>query len=221
MNNLILFIHIAATSGLTLMALRLGKEAIIAWLALLTVAMNLFVLKQITLFGLNVTASDALSVGYLLGLNLIQEFFGQKIARKSVWISFFISFGFLILSWIHLAYRPNGFDNTHNQFSSLLTPMPRLLLASLSAFGVVQAINLWFFPVLKTRMQGKFLMARMAVSLFLLQTLDTILFSFLGLYGLVASVFHIICLSLAIKGVVILLSTPFVLLSKRMVANHV
>ena len=110
MNSIILVLHVTSVCVLTLFALRFGKELMIAWLSLLAVAMNLFVLKQITLFGLCVTSSDALAVGYLLGLNLIQEFFGGKTARKTVWISLFISASFVLLSQIHLAYTPNHYD---------------------------------------------------------------------------------------------------------------
>ena len=74
MNFLVLCLHITTICALTILAMRFGKEVMIAWLSMLVVAMNLFVLKQITLFGLCVTSSDALGVGYLLGLNLIIKY---------------------------------------------------------------------------------------------------------------------------------------------------
>lgn len=220
MNHIILFLHVTTICVLTLAALRFGKEMMIAWLSLLVVAMNLFLLKQVTLFGLHVTSSDALGVGYLLGLNLIQEFFGKKEALKSVWISLFIACGFLLLSSIHLAYLPNNYDTTHVHFQSLLQPMPRIICASLFSFLVIQFIDLSFFGFLKVHFQGRFLTMRTTIALLLSQTIDTFLFSYLGLYGLVASVPHIICLSLAIKGIVILFSTPFIIFSKKVV-DHV
>jgi queuosine precursor transporter len=200
---------------MTLAALRFGIEMLIAWLCLLSVAMNLFVLKQITLFGLCVTASDALAVGYLLGLNLIQEFFGRSLARKCMWISLFISCGFLLLSQIHLFYTPNPVDMVHPHCVVLFRPMPRIILASLFSFLTVQIFDLAFFGFLKKKIGGKYLPARTASALFLSQTLDTILFSYLALYGSVVSVSHIIYVSIVIKGVVILLSTPFVMLAKQ------
>jgi queuosine precursor transporter len=219
MNSIVLCLHITTICGLTLLALRCGIEIMIAWLCLLAIAMNLFVLKQITLFGLNVTPSDALTVGYLLGLNLIQEFFGRTVARKCVWVTLFISCGFVLLSQIHLLYIPNQFDLKHSHFVSLFYPMPRLFFASLFSFLIVQFFDLAFFGFLRKKTEGKYLVARTTVALLLSQTFDTLLFSYLGLYGLVASVPHIIYLSLAVKGVVIFLSTPFVLLSKKVMRN--
>lgn len=192
-----------------------------AWLALLALAMNLFVLKQISLFGLHVTTSDSLAVGYLLGLNLVQEFFGRRSARNTVWISFFISVCFVLLSQIHLAYIPNIHDSAHPHLSYLFHPMPRILFASLISFLIVQMIDLTFFAFLRQKTEGKFLAGRIALALLLSQTLDTLLFSFLGLYGIVHSVLHIIFMSLAIKGIVILLSTPFVSLSKKIIRYDV
>lgn len=214
MNAIILCIHVATVCSLTLFALYFGKEILIAWLALLAVAMNLFVLKQVTLFGLSVTPSDSLAVGYLLGLNLIQEFFGKQDARRCVWISIFTSLSFVLLSQIHLFYLPNQFDLSQSHFTFLLRPMGRIMFASLFSFILVQFIDLSFFGFLKRKSHGKFLTLRSGVALILSQTLDTLIFTFFGLYGLVASVWHIILLSLIVKGVVIILSSPFIFLSK-------
>lgn len=221
LNPLILCLQVATISSMALIALRLGKESLIAWLSILAVAMNLFVLKQITLFGLNVTASDALAVGYLLGLNLIQEFFGRSLARKTVWVSFFASCGFTILSQMILNYAPNSFDLAHTHFLFIFSPAPRLMLASLASFLIVQLVDLAFFQFLRLKTHGKYLTLRTTAALILSQMLDTLLFSFLGLYGLVASVAHVIIMSLAIKGIIILLSAPFISLSKRIVPEHV
>ncbi len=221
MNALVLSLHITAICSLTLTALRYGKELVIAWLCLLALAMNLFVLKQIDLFGLSVTSSDALAVGYLLGLNLIQEFFGKQMARKTVWISFFVSTSFVLLSQIQLAYTPNAYDLAQPHFAFLFSPMPRIMLASLFSFVVIQLVDLAFFGFLRNKTGGRFLTVRITLALLLSQTLDTLLFSYLGLYGLVENLGHIIILSLAVKGLVILCTSPFVLFSKRVISYEV
>jgi uncharacterized integral membrane protein (TIGR00697 family) len=99
--------------------------------------------------------------------------------------------------------------------------MPRLIFASLFSFLAVQLIDLSFFGFLREKTSGKYLTGRITLALILSQTLDTLLFSFLGLYGIVAHISHIILFSLAIKGVVILLSTPFIYLSKRVVKHEI
>lgn len=219
-NPTILLLHVSWISLSLLLSLRFGKEYLIAWLAVLALAMNLFVLKQVTLFHLKVTASEALGVGYLLGLNLIQEFFGRSAVKRMAWISLWVSGSFIILSQLHLAYQPNEYDLMHPSFALLLTPMPRILLASFCSFGVIQLLDISFFAFLRKKMEGHFFTGRVLLSLFLSQTLDTVLFSFLGLYGLVEALSEIILFSLGIKLVVIFLTAPFISLSKKMVPHE-
>lgn len=220
MNISILFLHISIISTITLLTLRLGKEAMTAWLSLLAVTMNLFVLKQITLFGLDVTCSDALAVGYLLGLNLLQEFFGQTYAKKTVWTTFLLSFSFLILFLIHLAYKPNDHDWSHLHFLSLFLPMPRLLLASLTTFLIVQLFNIKFFGLLLKKWDKTPLPLRALVATALSLILDTTLFSILGLYGLVANLFHVILFSTLIKLVATSLFTPLLLVTNKIIPQE-
>lgn len=219
MNQLVLLLYIFAISGITLLALKLGRSYIVAWLALLAVAMNIFVLKQIHLFGFNVTASDGLAVGYVLGLNLIQEFFGPKSARECVWISLFVSIGFVILSQIHLLYSPSFYDTSQPHYTFLLKPIPRLMGASLLSFGCVQFLDLAFFKYLRKKMNGRLLMLRTFLSMVLSQSFDTLIVSFLALYGQVASIGDVIIFSLLIKVVAITLATPFVAFSKNLSPN--
>ncbi|MEZ5314699.1 MAG: queuosine precursor transporter [Chlamydiales bacterium] len=220
LNLLLVPIHIAIVCGLTLFTLRFGKEMIITWLSLLVVIMNLFVLKQITFFNLSITPTDALSVGYLLGLNLIQEFFGKKTAHKTVWISLFISVSFVILAQIHLAYLPNSHDLSQTHFIFLLKPLPRLMTASLISFVIVQFFNLAFFRFLQRKMSNKYLTTRTILTLILSQIADTVLFNLIGLYGIIANTHHVILFSLMIKGMIIIFSTPFVYLSRQVIRHE-
>jgi queuosine precursor transporter len=199
----------------------MGKEASIAWVALLALLANLFVTKQITLFGLNVTCSDSLAVGYLLGSNLIQEFFGKEAAKKSIWISFSLSVAFLLLSFVHLVYKPNIHDTTQTHFSFLLQPLLRLTLASFFAFLVTQFIDLQIFSYVKKKTEGRWMAGRIVLCTSFAHLIDTILFTFSGLYGIVASVFSVILFSFTIKLLVIALATPFLLFCRKVMRNHV
>jgi len=214
-NVFLLFVQIILVCSLTLFALKLGKEALSSFLPLLAICMNLFVVKQITLFGLQITCSEGLAVGYLLGFNLMQEFFGKEAAKKIIWLTFLSSTTFILLSQLHLLFVPNSFDSSQNHFAALFPLLPRLLIASLLSFLVVQLIDLTFFTYLKKRWRNKHLTSRISISLLLSQALDTLLFSFLALYGVVESLFHVIFFSFFIKVVVIFFSTPCATIAKR------
>lgn len=203
MNESIFFIQIALLLTFALGALKLGKEALITWVAVQALIANLFVLKQVTLFGLHVTASDTFAIGSLLGLNLLQEYYGREAAKKATWICFFFMLLFALVAKLHLLYTPSLFDTTQEAFTTLLAPSTRLFLASLSVFFLVQQFDIWFFNFLKLRFPLYSFATRTGISLTLSQFLDTVLFSFAGLYGLVGSIGEVIVFSFAIKLVVI------------------
>lgn len=210
MNEILFFIQILLIVGFVIGALKLGQAALTAWVAIQALIANLFVLKQIHLFGFNVTASDAYVIGSLLGLNFLQEYFGKEEARKATWTCFFFMLFFAIISQIHLLYTPNDYDTSQEAFLTLLTPSPRLFIASTSVFFIVQQIDVRFFAFLKRVLPQTGFAIRTAIALVVSQFLDTFLFSFAGLYGIVASIVDIIMISFLIKLIVISSSTLFI-----------
>ncbi|MBU6446498.1 MAG: queuosine precursor transporter, partial [Verrucomicrobia bacterium] len=113
MNELIFFLHIWIVLAFALGALRLGQAALTAFIGLQGVLANLLVVKQMSLFGLTVTCSDVFSIGGILSLNLLQEYFGKDAAKRAVNISLGALLFFALMSQIHLFYQPAPFDATH------------------------------------------------------------------------------------------------------------
>lgn len=208
MNEMIFITQTLVILVFALGALKLGKGALTAWVAIQALIANLFVLKQITLFGFDVTASDAYVIGSLLGLNFLQEHFGQKEAKQATWICFFFMSFFVVASQLHLLYESSPYDTVHSAFEQILSPAPRLLAASMGVFFIVQQIDIRFFSFLKNYFPSSSFALRVTITLVISQFLDTFLFSFAGLYGLVISVFDIILLSFAVKLLVIFCMTP-------------
>lgn len=221
MNELIFILHTVLIVFVTFGALKIGKEALVALTALLAVAANFFVLKQMILFSWNVTCSDVFAVGSILSLNLIQEHFGKEAARRAVSVCFFTMIFFGLMSQIHLFYIPSPDDYAHSSYLALLSPAPRLLLASLLSFFLVQQIDILFFGFLKKRFASVNWPLRNGASLFVSQFLDTVFFSFLGLYGLVTSLGSIIAVSFIVKLFVITSIGFLSSLSKRVIKYEV
>ena len=88
-NELIFIFHCLIIASSSLFALFLGSYGLVAFICIQCILANLFVIKQITLFGYTATCSDAFTVGATLGLNLLQEYFGKNITKKTIWINFF------------------------------------------------------------------------------------------------------------------------------------
>jgi len=217
MNELIFIFHSLIIGGATVFALWLGKESLIAFIALMGVLSNLFITKQIMLFGFDVVATDAFAVGAVLGLQLLQEYYGRTVTKKAIGISFFLLVFYGVMSWMHLTYIPSISDSAHPHFQVILFHMPRLVLASLFSFFASQLLDYQVYGFFKKVFSGKYLLLRSYSSLFLVQLFDTVLFSFLGLYGIISNVWNVIFMSFAIKMVVILLATPFVAFSQKLI----
>jgi len=215
MNESLFLLHLLVVSACTLFAFKKGKTALTAWICLQAVLANLFVLKQVQLFGAHVTCSDVFAVGTIFGLNLLREYSGREAAKQALGCCFFAMGFFMIMSQLHLWYTPSVYDTTQPAYEILLSPSPRLLLASLFTFFVVQQIDLRLFQILKEKLPQTAFTWRNTLCTTVSQGLDTLLFSFLGLAGLVACLEHIILVSFLLKMIVIALMTPLIHFSKR------
>ena len=213
MNELIFLFHSLFVAFAALGAAYLAREALATFVAITFVLANLFVIKQITLFGLNVTAADSYMVGSVLALNLLNEYFGQKSARKALWIAFAVGVLVMLLAQMHLLYLPNIFDTSQEHFVAIFAATPRIIAASLFSYFVSQRFENYLYTFLKHRFNGKYLVARNYISMSCSQLLDTVLFSVLGLYGIVASVSDIMIVSYSVKLLAIALVSPLMWLS--------
>lgn len=221
MNEGIFALHIAVTAVAALLALRLGRAALLAWIGLQAVLANLFVIKQMTLIGLTVTCSDIYMVGSVLCLNLLQEFYGREAARQSVLISLLLMALFGVMSQLHLAYEPSPYDSTHSYFAQILAFTPRLLIASYLVFYIVQRLDIWVFGRLRARLGSWPLPLRSGLSTLLAQIVDCTLFVMIGLYDIVNEPLHVIFVGCIVKMLVIAGAVPFTALAARVFDREV
>ena len=215
MNELFFFLHLLLVFAFGCIALRLGKMVLLTWVAIQTILANLFVVKQIDFFKLHVTCSDVFAIGSILGLNLLQEFFGKESAKQALLSAFFSMLFFAAMSQMHLLYIPNSADTTQEAFRCLLTPAPRLFITSLLVFYLTQQLDIRVFGLLKQKMRLLPFPLRSALSTTLSQFTDTLLFSLFGLYGLVLSLSHVIVVSFLIKLIIISCMSLLLTLVKR------
>lgn len=215
MNELIFALHTVIIAAFALGSLALGRSALVAFVCTQCILANLFVVKQITLFGLTATCADAFTVGATIGLNLLQEYFGKEITKKTIWINFFLLVFYAVVSQIHLIYIPHSADIMHLHFMPLLNLMPRIVVASFSVYLVSQMADYYLYGILKKAFHDKYIVIRNYASIAFCQLLDTVLFSFLGLYGIIDNIWEVIIISYLIKLGSIIIATPFVGFSRR------
>lgn len=211
MNELFFIIHTLVIASFALGSLALGSSALVAFVCIQCILGNLFVIKQITLFGLTATSSDAFTIGATLGLNLLQEYFGKEIAKRTIWINFFLLIFYAVVSQIHLIYIPHSTDITQNSFFTLLQFTPRIVIASFFVYLITQTTDYYLYGILKKFFKDNYIILRNYTSIAFCQLVDTVLFSYIGLYGIVDNIGEIILISYCVKLISILISTPFVI----------
>lgn len=211
MNEIIFLIHLLCIGVATLASVYFGLPGLVSFLCAQAILANLFVIKQISLLGLNATASDVYIVGSVLTLNLIQEFYGKVEARKAIWISFALLVFYTIVSQIHLAYLPSNSDFSQDAYHAILSFMPRITIASMVTYLIVQYFDTYFYGLLRTITRARYLTARNMLSIGVSQLLDTILFSILGLYGILHNISQVMLVSFTIKMVAMLVLAPSVM----------
>lgn len=185
-----------------------------AWASLLSIIMNIFVLKQIVLFGFEVTAADVYVIGLFSCLNCSREFWGKESTRKVIFVSWCSTLSFLILTQLHLHLKPSPGDISQLHYEALFAPSLRIISASVITTMIVQFVDFKVFGWLKKHSQGRVFGLRSTCSVALSQSIDTVIFSFLGLYGLVANLPDVMMFSLLSKGTALLLASPCVALAK-------
>jgi uncharacterized integral membrane protein (TIGR00697 family) len=220
MVNEIIFLLQAICMGIcALICLRLGQAALTGFISIACILANLFVIKQIILCGYTATASDAFSIGAVLGLNLLQEYYDRASAQKAIIISFVLLIFYCIVSQLHLAYDPCITDTMHAHYAAILGWMPRIIISSVSVYLTVQYIDAWFYGFLKQFTNGRYLVVRNVLSVAICQLLDTVFFGFLAFYGVLDNITEIITVSYTIKLAAIGLSIPFIGFSKKIVST--
>lgn len=215
-NNQVLFLaNIIVASIFTLICFREGKLMLTAWVAVQGVLANIFVLKQITLFGLNVTASDVFTISGMLSVTVLQAFFSEETARKAVKASCLSLLFFAIITQLHLRYLPSPVDYAQPAYKILFGPNFRIILASITAYWISQRANIEGLKLVSRLLPRFPLQIKAGFSIASAQIMDTFLFAFMGLWGLVSNLGEIILFSCLIKLLSLALLSNVVVLIKN------
>jgi len=189
---------------------KIGKEGLGAGFILFLLISNLFVTKEIHAWGLTLTVCDVYTVGSILCLNLIQEIYDKKTSRKYLYLGMIILSFFLVMSHFQVTYFPTDHSRAFSDaFDKILIHTPRIVGASLLVTFISDTIDMKVFNFLKNRSPHFPFPYRFLISTVGSQLLDTVLFSFIGLYGIVENLWHCIWVSYGIKVLFVLAITFF------------
>jgi len=219
MNEILFFAHIMILVSFVFIALKIGKEALVATFCIQVILANLFVLKQMSCFGLTVTCSEVYTIGSIFSMNLLQVYHGKKIANKALVTVFFLLFLVIVMSWFHLRYFPSEYDTAQEAFKVVLGSTPRIMFVSFICAFITQKIDMKLFRWISKKLPKASFMIPFILASFMSQFLDTALFSFGALYKIVHSMRDIIIMSFSIKMIITLCIAPLTLLMKKFIRH--
>lgn len=218
MSNEILFLLQTITMlCLTLVMFRLGKHYLTAYVAASIVLANIFVTKQMKLFGLDATGGNVLYGSIFLATDLLSEHFSREDAKDAVKIGFLASLIYLIGSRFILAYLPSEYDTVQTGMSAIFVFAPRIIIASMIAYLVSQFHDIWAYHFIWQRTGAKWLWLRNNGSTWISQLIDSVIFAsiaFIGTFPL-SVVGQIILSTYLLKVLVAFIDTPFIYLSYK------
>ena len=149
--------------------------------------------------------------------DIVDEVYGKRKAQMFVWAGF-IANVFSLLLILAGYYMPALKPAMQKLYSEALTPMYRIVLASLTAYLVSQTHDVWAFMKWKEITKGKHLWVRNNASTMVSQGLDTLIFITIAFYGVVPlNVLESMILAQWLwKVIIALFDTPFVYLGVRL-----
>ena len=225
MNELLLIISLPLIYGSVLAAYKFfGKTGLFAWTVFATITANLEVLLLVDAFGIEQTLGNVLFASTFLVTDILSEKYGKKDAQVAVDLGVATSIGFIVLSRLWLCYTPAVNDWAMPSFQTIFTNTPRVMLASVLVFAIVQRFDVWLYhkwwdySKRKFGDNKRFLWLRNNGSTMVSQLLNTVLYTFGAFGGLyeLPTLISICISSYAVFFVTSLADTPFVYWARTM-----
>jgi conserved hypothetical integral membrane protein len=222
-NELLLIAEMIITFGAVLFAYkRFGKLGLFIWIPIATILANIQVLISVQMLGLASTLGNVIYSSTFLATDILSENYSKNEAKKAVGIGFFTLIVTTILMNFILQYNVinDAFSKEmYNHVASIFKAMPRLVLASLTAFFVSQNHDVWAYQFWKRKLpDNKHLWIRNNASTVVSQILDTGIFTLIAFYKVlpVATMWEIFVTTLILKTVISFADTPFFLFAVKM-----
>lgn len=140
----------------------------------------------------------------------LNELWGKEEANKTVKLGLMIQLFSLVLILLAIVLPPAEFAQDYNSmFKIVLGQNIRMVVASLTAYLLSQANDVFLFNYLKRLTKGKHKWIRNNVSTMTSQIIDTAIFITIAFYGQVPNLPWMIISQYIIKWILALLDTPF------------
>ncbi|MFP4431576.1 MAG: queuosine precursor transporter [Spirochaetota bacterium] len=210
--------------GLILAVFRLfGSRGLYVWVAVTVIAANIQVVKTVELFGVTATLGNIVYASSFLITDILSENYGVAEARRAVYYGFASVIGFTILMQISLFFEAAPVDFAQESLALIFGFLPRIVVASLLAYGVSQLHDVWAYAFWKRLLPDRrYLWVRNNASTIVSQLIDSLVFAtvaFLGVFD-TRTFLEILITTYLFKAIVAMCDTPCVYLARRWVEKR-
>lgn len=211
-NNYIWLLLLVVNYFLIAMAFKMFRNyGLIAWVAMASILANIQVMKTIELFGFVTTLGNIIYGTSFLATDILSECYSEEEARKAVKVGIFSIVATTVIMQLCLLFEPHSSDTAQGALSAIFSVLPRITIASITAYVVSQNFDVWFFNYLKIKFP-KHLWVRNNFSTMLSQLIDNVIFTLLAFWGVfpVDVLWQIFATTYALKWIVALCDTPII-----------
>lgn len=224
-NELLLIATVIVLYGSVLLWFYLfGKNGLMAFSVLATIAANIEVLILVDAYGVEMTLGNILFATTFLVTDILSEVSGKKDAQRTVWTGIAGSLIFVIISQSWLMYAPSANDWAMPSINAIFSMTPRMMLSSIVVYAISQTLDVWLyhrwwdFTSRRTGDSRAYLWLRNNGSTLISQFANTILFTLFAFAGTYSwdTIISITLSSYVIFIFTSLLDTPILYLARRM-----
>lgn len=192
------------------------KEGLFIWIVFSSIVANIQVMKTVELFGFVTTLGNIVYGTSFLATDILSECYGKKEAQRGVWMGVFGLVATTIVMQFCLLFVPHESDQSHAALTQIFSILPRITIASITAYIVSQHFDVWFYNYLREKFP-KHLWLRNNFSTISSQMLDTVIFTLLAFYGVFETdiIWQIFFSTYILKWLVALFDTPVIYWAKR------
>ena len=219
MNELLFFLSILLYFSLMLVSYYFfGKQGLFVWICFGVVIANIEAIKLVTFFGYSVTLGNVLYASTYLATDIISEKYGKEEANKTVNLGFFAMIAFILVTQFMLLFIPDTGDFAHEAMVTLFQITPRVCLASIVTYVIMQKVDIILFHKIRAKTKGKYLWLRNCGSTMTSQFFDSIIFNVVAFYGIYdnQTLISIILVTYLLKFIIAACDTPFCYLAVKL-----
>ncbi|MFO7849403.1 MAG: queuosine precursor transporter [Spirochaetia bacterium] len=196
-----------------------GRVGLFIWVPVSVIIANIQVTKTVEIFGITATLGNIVYASSFLVTDILSENYGKRDAARAVGIGFFSLILFTLLMNLALFFEPAPGDFVHESMGTIFGFLPRIVAASLAAYGLSQLHDVLAYHKWKKRLPGKrFIWIRNNMSTMISQLIDSLIFTSIAFWGVFPRevLIEILLTTYLLKWIVAVLDTPFIYLARQL-----